>query len=216
MLGSVVLVVTGGEALYADMGHFGKRPIRLAWFVAGAARRSCSTTSARARSCSGDPAAAEQPVLLAGRRRGCCYPLVVLATVATVIASQALISGAFSLTRQAVQLGYCPRVTIEHTSAEDEGQIYVPQINWALDARHASRSSSGSGRSTNLAAAYGIAVTGTMVHHHVLVYVVVAAARGAGPARPAGAVSRRCSSRSTSRSSAPTCSRSRTAAGSRS
>lgn len=170
VLGSVVLAITGGEALYADMGHFGKKPIRLAWlglvfpslllayFGMGAIVLA-------------DPSTAHNPFYSMVPRGAATYALVGLATAATIIASQALISGAFSLTNQAVQLGFFPRVTIKHTSGEAEGQIYVPEINWLLAGACLAlvvwaRSSS------KLAAAYGIAVTGTMVITSVVFFVV--------------------------------------------
>lgn len=159
ILGAVVLVLTGGEALYADLGHFGRRPIRLAWFglVLPALMLNYFGQAALLL---GTPQAAANP-FYALVPRPLLYPMVAVATVATIVASQALISGAFSLTQQAVQLNYCPRVTIIHTSAREPGQIYVPEVNlglmvaciWlVLTFRTAS----------NLAAAYGIAVTGTM------------------------------------------------------
>ncbi len=153
-------------------------------------RRCCSTTSARARCCSRDPAAVAQPVLPLAPDWA-LYPLVVLATAATVIASQAVISGAFSLTRQAVQLGYCPRLKIDHTSAEEIGQIYMPPVNWLLMVGDASAWSSASGSSSNLAAAYGVAVTTTMVITTVLLLRRRARAAGAGAAgAPAPAAGR--------------------------
>ncbi len=159
ILGSVVLVLTGGEALYADMGHFGPRPIRVAWFslVLPALLLNYFGQAALLLR---DGHAAANPFYALVPKWG-LYPMVVIATAAAVTASQALISGAFSLTRQAVQLGYSPRVTIIHTSQSAEGQIYVPEVNRAimvacLGLVVAFRSSD------NLAAAYGIAVTGTM------------------------------------------------------
>ena len=169
VLGSVFLVVTGGEALYADMGHFGRRPIRVAWFALVLPALIVNYLGQGALLLS-DPAAASAPFYLMAPRWA-LYPLVVLATGAAVIASQALISGAFSLTRQAIQLGYCPRLTIAHTSATEHGQIYIPQVNWALMLATIGlvmgfRTSSG------LAAAYGIAVTSTMVITTMLAYLV--------------------------------------------
>ncbi len=170
LLGSVVLVVTGGEALYADMGHFGKTPIRWAWYCAvfpgllfnyfgqGALLLSRPIGSVH------NPfyGLVEGPMLI---------PMVILATMAAVIASQALISGAFSLTSQAVQLGYWPRVTVVHTSHKTEGQIYIPEINYALMV--ATVALVLSYRSSDaLAAAYGIAVTGTMAITSYLYYLV--------------------------------------------
>jgi KUP system potassium uptake protein len=169
VLGSVFLVVTGGEALYADMGHFGKMPIRFAWFrlVLPALLLNYFGQSALLLR---NPATAENPFYLMAPS-WLLYPLVALATAATCIASQAVISGAFSLTRQAVQLGYCPRMQILHTSAKEIGQIYIPAVNWALMfatiwlvLKFES--------SSNLAAAYGVAVTTTMVITTILLYVV--------------------------------------------
>ncbi|HEV7515459.1 MAG TPA: KUP/HAK/KT family potassium transporter, partial [Thermoanaerobaculia bacterium] len=129
-LGSVFLVVTGGEALYADMGHFGKRPIRLAWFTLVLPALLLQYFGQGALLLT-QPGAADNPFyrLAPG---WALYPLVALSTLATVIASQAVISGAFSLTRQAVQLGYAPRIEIVHTSGREIGQIYIPSINWLL------------------------------------------------------------------------------------
>jgi KUP system potassium uptake protein len=169
VLGAVVLVVTGGEALYADMGHFGKRPIRVAW-LAVAMPALLLNYMGQGALLLRDPGAAQNPFYLLAPDWA-LYPLIGIATAAAIVASQALISGAFSLTRQAVQLGYSPRVTIRHTSHTEIGQIYVPEVNWALGAATIGlvlgfRSSSA------LAAAYGIAVTGTMtittlLFHHV-------------------------------------------------
>jgi KUP system potassium uptake protein len=126
----VVLCVTGGEALYADMGHFGKRPS--AWPGSPSpCRRWCSTTSARARCCCRGSAAVKNPFFHMAPDWA-TLPLVGLATAATVIASQALISGAFSVTKQVIQLGFLPRLTILHTSVRDTGQIYMPLVNWGL------------------------------------------------------------------------------------
>jgi KUP system potassium uptake protein len=169
VLGAVFLVVTGGEALYADMGHFGKRPIRIAWFglVLPAlllnyfGQGALILTNAKA---------IEQPFFLLAPQWA-LFPLVGLATAAAIIASQALISGAFSLTRQAIQLGYSPRLDIEQTSSVQIGQVYVPQVNWALMISTI-LIVIGFGSSTALAAAYGIAVTLTMVITTVLLYVV--------------------------------------------
>ena len=169
VLGAVFLVVTGGEALYADMGHFGKRPIRFAWFslVLPALLLNYFGQGALLLS---NPAAAHQPFFLLAPGWA-LLPLVALATAAAIIASQALISGAFSLTQQAIQLGYCPRLDIEHTSHHEIGQVYVPQINWALMLSTIAIVI-GFGSSTALAAAYGIAVTLTMVITAVLLQVV--------------------------------------------
>jgi KUP system potassium uptake protein len=170
VLGAVFLVVTGGEALYADMGHFGKAPIRLAWFALVLPALLLNYFGQGALLLA-DPGAAAQPFFLLAPRWA-LIPLVVLATAAAIIASQALISGAFSLTRQAVQLGYCPRLPVDHTSAEAMGQVYVPQVNWALMACTIAIVI-GFGSSTSLAAAYGIAVTLTMVITAVLLHVVM-------------------------------------------
>ncbi len=160
VLGAVVLVITGGEALYADMGHFGKRPIRIAWlgFAMPALLLNYMGQGAMLLH---DPAAAVNPFYMLAPSWA-LYPTIAIATLAAIVASQALISGAFSLTRQAVQLGYSPRVTIRHTSQTEIGQIYVPEVNWAIGTATVAlvlgfRSSSA------LAAAYGIAVTGTMM-----------------------------------------------------
>ena len=168
VLGSVVLCITGGEALYADMGHFGAKPIRLSWFVLVLPALMLNYFGQGAylleHGWVEKPFWAIVPEVM-------LYPMVFLATAATVIASQALISGAFSLTRQAVQLGYMPRVTIVHTSAVNEGQIYIPEVNIALMVSCLSlvlvfR------ESTALAAAYGIAVTGTMGITSLVYFVV--------------------------------------------
>jgi KUP system potassium uptake protein len=176
VLGSVVLCITGGEALYADMGHFGRKPIQLAWYVAvfpalvlnylGQGALLLSAQSADART-----AIAENPFYSLVPNGPLIYPLVVLSTAATVIASQALISGAYSLTRQAVQLGLLPRVTVKHTSSAAEGQIYIPEVNWAL-AVGCIALVLAFGESSRLAAAYGIAVTGTMAITSVAFYQV--------------------------------------------
>ena len=169
VLGAVVLAVTGGEALYADMGHFGFRPIRLVWFVLALPALLLNYFGQGALLLA-DPAAAEHAFFRLAPGWA-LLPLVVLATAATVIASQAVITGAFSLTRQAVQLGFAPRVTIAHTSAEEIGQIYVPVVNWALMVATVALVAVFE-RSGRLAAAYGIAVTGTMVITTVLAYFV--------------------------------------------
>jgi KUP system potassium uptake protein len=169
VLGAVFLVVTGGEALYADMGHFGKRPIRIAWFALVLPALLLNYFGQGALLLS-NPQAAEQPFFLL-TPDWALFPLVGLATAAAIIASQALISGAFSLTRQAIQLGYAPRLDIEHTSVHEIGQVYVPQVNWALMISTIAIVI-GFGSSTALAAAYGIAVTLTMVITAVLLHVV--------------------------------------------
>jgi len=169
VLGAVVLCVTGAEALYADMGHFGARPIKLTWmfFVLPSLVLNYFGQGALILS---DPKAIENPFFLLGPD-WLRLPMVILATVATVIASQALISGAYSITRQSMQLGFLPRMTVRHTSTTEEGQIYVPQVNTALLLGvlilvFTFRSSDA------LAAAYGIAVTGTFLCTCVLATVV--------------------------------------------
>jgi KUP system potassium uptake protein len=170
VLGSVVLAVTGGEALYADMGHFGARPIRLAWFGLVMPALVLNYFGQGALMLA-NPAARANPFFAMVPTGGWTLCLVLLSGVATVIASQALISGAFSLTHQAVQLGFFPPVRIRHTSQDAEGQIYVPVINWILAAACISlvvafKSSS------RLAAAYGIAVTGTMTLTSIVYFEV--------------------------------------------
>ena len=169
-LGSVVLAVTGAEALYADMGHFGRPPIRRAWFflVFPALLLNYMGQGVLV---IGDAGATESPFFLLGPEWS-QIPLVIFATLATVIASQAVISGAFSVTRQAVQLGFLPFLTIRHTAAEAEGQIYVPAVNWSLFIAVVILVV-GFGSSTALASAYGIAVTGTLAIDTVLFFVVV-------------------------------------------
>ncbi len=173
VLGAVVLAVTGAEALYADMGHFGKRPIRVAWFglVFPALLFNYFGQGALLLR---DPSAVSNPFYNLAPR-ALLIPLVVLAATAAVIASQALISGAFSLTQQAVQLGYSPRVTILHTSRSEAGQIFIPEINKAVAAGCLILVIT-FGSSANLGAAYGIAVTGTMVITSLL-FAVVARSR---------------------------------------
>jgi KUP system potassium uptake protein len=170
ILGSVVLVVTGGEALYADMGHFGVRPIRLAWtfFVLPALALCYLGQGALVLR---DPQAAGNPFFAMVPAGPAAYALVVLSSAATVIASQALISGAFSLTRQAMLLGYLPRVTIKHTAYHTEGQIYIPEVNSMLAVGCLALVLTFR-ESVKLAAAYGIAVTGTMAITSVLFYIV--------------------------------------------
>jgi KUP system potassium uptake protein len=169
-LGSIFLVVTGAEALYADMGHFGKRPIRLGWYIVVFPSLLLNYFGQGAMLMS-DPSAIDNPFFRMPPEWA-VFPLVILATMATVIASQALISGVYSLTMQAVQLGYLPRFDIDHTSPREIGQIYIATINWGLAVACvglvlAFRSSS------NLAAAYGVAVTTTMVITTVLLYFLM-------------------------------------------
>ncbi len=170
VLGAVFLVVTGGEALYADMGHFGRRPIRLAWFALVLPALLLNYLGQGALILL-NPDAARQPFFLMAPSWA-LIPLVMIATAAAVIASQALISGSFSLTRQAIQLGYAPRLDVEHTSAREMGQIYVPQVNWALMVATICIVV-GFGSSSAVAAAYGIAVTMTMVITVLLLYTVM-------------------------------------------
>jgi len=169
VLGSVFLVVTGGEALYADMGHFGKAPIRLAWFAVVLPSLLLNYFGQGALLLQ-HPEAVENPFYRMAPTWA-LYPIVFIATAATVIASQALITGAFSLTRQAIQLGYLPRMTIHHTSEEEIGQIYVPAVNWLLMVACIILVIA-FGSSSNLAAAYGVAVTTTMVITALLLAVV--------------------------------------------
>jgi KUP system potassium uptake protein len=169
VLGSVFLVVTGGEALYADMGHFGRRPIRLAWYVVVLPALLLNYFGQGALLIR-DPSAVENPFFRM-TPGWALYPVVVIATAAAVIASQALITGAFSLTMQAVQLGYLPRVQIEHTSSTERGQIYIPGVNWLLLVSCVLLVL-GFQSSTNVAAAYGVAVTTTMVVTTLLLFVV--------------------------------------------
>lgn len=169
VLGSVFLVVTGGEALYADMGHFGKRPIQLAWFTLVLPALLLNYFGQGALLI-GTPYAVDQPFYRMVPSWG-LYPVVILATASTVIASQALISGAFSLAMQAVQLGYSPRLEIDHTSPHAIGQVYLPLVNWTLMVACIGLVL-GFRSSSNLAAAYGVAVTMTMVITALLLFVV--------------------------------------------
>ncbi len=170
ILGAVVLCVTGGEALYADMGHFGKKPIRVAWFAIVMPSLALNYFGQGALLLQ-NPEAVKNPFFLMAPD-WLLVPLVGLATMATVIASQALISGAFSVTKQVVQLGYLPRLQLLHTSVKDTGQIYIPFVNWGLFvtivlAVVMFKSSS------NLAAAYGIAVCTDMLITTVLTFFVI-------------------------------------------
>ena len=172
IMGSVVLAITGAEALYADMGHFGLKPIRMAWFgfVFPALLLNYFGQGALLIN---NPAAIENPFYLLAPGWA-MYPMLILSTLATVIASQAVISGAFSVTRQAITLGYCPRMNIRHTSGDEMGQVYVPAVNWLLMVAVfilviSFKSSSA------LASAYGIAVTGTMIVDTMLAFIVIQA-----------------------------------------
>jgi KUP system potassium uptake protein len=172
ILGAVVLCITGGEALYADMGHFGKRPIRAAWYaIVFPALILCYFGQGALLI---DQGPVENPFYAMGLQLSeyLRYPMIIVATFAAIIASQALISGAFSLTQSAVQLGYWPRVTIKHTSGHAEGQIYVPEVNGALMVGCIALTLQFK-ESSSLAAAYGIAVTGTMSITSVLYYGVL-------------------------------------------
>ncbi|MBB5046576.1 KUP system potassium uptake protein [Rhodopseudomonas rhenobacensis] len=170
-LGSIVLAVTGGEALYTDMGHFGRFPIRVAWFVLVLPALLLNYFGQGALLLS-DPGAIQNP-FFRQVPEWMVMPMVGLATCATVIASQAVISGAYSVARQAIQLGLLPRMTIVHTSGEEEGQIYIPFTNWTLYIAVMALVI-GFQSSSNLAAAYGIAVTGTMMIDTILVAFVMA------------------------------------------
>ena len=168
-LGSVFLAITGAEALYADMGHFGRRPIRVTWFSLVLPTLVVNYFGQGALLLE-SPEAHMNPFFHLAPSWG-LYPLVALSTSAAVIASQAIISGAFSMTQQAIQLGYSPRFDIQHTSAHEMGQVYIPEINWMLMIATVGLVL-GFRSSTNLAAAYGIAVTTTMVITTLLAYVV--------------------------------------------
>ncbi|MBU3697213.1 potassium transporter Kup [Dechloromonas sp.] len=170
-MGNVVLAVTGAEALYADMGHFGRKPISRAWF-AFVLPALVLNYFGQGALILGNPEAADNPFYRAAPEWA-LYPLIGLATVATVIASQAVISGAFSVTRQAMQLGFVPRMEVQHTSEKEQGQIYLPAVNWGLMVA-VMILVLGFKSSNNLAAAYGIAVTGDMVITSILACYVVA------------------------------------------
>jgi KUP system potassium uptake protein len=169
-LGAVVLALTGAEALYADMGHFGKKTVRLAWFSIVAPALALNYLGQGALLLS-NPAAVSNPFFL---QLGpwSVYPLVVLSTMATVIASQATISGAFSVTQQAIALGFLPRMRIRQTSESQKGQIYIPLVNW-LQLAAVILAVAGFGSSSNLASAYGIAATATMLTTTLLTFFVL-------------------------------------------
>jgi len=169
-LGGVVLALTGAEALYADMGHFGRQPIQVAWFWFVLPALTLNYFGQGALLLHDAKAVANPFYLMAPA--WAIYPMIMLATVATIIASQAVISGAYSITRQAMQLGYSPRMNVLHTSEETSGQIYLPFINWTLLVAIFILVLNFKS-STNLGAAYGIAVTGTMVITTILAFVVV-------------------------------------------
>lgn len=170
VLGAVVLVITGGEALYADMGHFGPRPIRVAWLTFAMPAIVLNYFGQGAVLLQ-DASAARSPFFLLAPE-WLRYPLIAVATAAAIVASQAMISGAFSLTNQAVQLGYSPRFTIRHTSSREIGQIYVPEVNAILGAACIALVL-GFRSSSNLASAYGIAVTGDMAITTLLFHRVI-------------------------------------------
>ncbi|SFN58095.1 KUP system potassium uptake protein [Dokdonella immobilis] len=177
VLGAVVLAVTGGETLYADMGHFGRRPIATAW--------NCLVLPALTLNYLGqgalvlDNATAVANPFYVGVPRWALYPMIALATAATVIASQAVISGAYSAAQQAIQLGYLPRMAVRHTSRASIGQIYVPTVNWMLMLA-VMATVVGFGSSTALATAYGVSVTGTMLITSFL-WIVTVSGRGSRP-----------------------------------
>jgi KUP system potassium uptake protein len=176
VLGAVVLCVTGGEALYADMGHFGRRAIRIAWY---GMVMPCLLLNYMGQGALvlRNPSVLKTSTLFEMVPRWGLYPMVALATAATVIASQALISGAFSLTRQAVQLGFCPRVTVVHTSESHEGQIYIPEVNgilWVVCLLLVVSF----GSSTKMAAAYGLAECGLMAITSIVFFVVTTSSWG--------------------------------------
>ena len=185
-LGAVVLVITGAEALYADMGHFGKRPIRRAWFFVAFPALVLNYLGQGAFLID-DPSGAGNPFFLLVPHWA-RIPMVALATLATIIASQAVISGAFSVARQATRLGYLPRLRVRHTSPDEPGQIYVPFVNWLLMAAVLGLVI-GFQSSSRLAAAYGVAVTGTIAVTTALFFVLqwVRAKRPPGQIVPVGA-----------------------------
>jgi KUP system potassium uptake protein len=170
VLGSVLLAITGAETLYADMGHFGRRAIRVAWFSIVAPALVLNYFGQGALLIA-DPKALENPFYFSFPQWA-LYPMVALATAATVIASQATISGAYSMTQQAIQLGYLPRMPVLHTSSKTMGQIYVPAVNWILLAAVAA-AVIGFGTSSRLASAYGVAVMGTMLVTTFLTFFVI-------------------------------------------
>src|SRR5207248_775229 len=183
VLGAVFLVVTGGEALYADLGHFGHRAIQRAWF--GIALPSLMLNYfGQGALLLRDPAGAVNPFYHLAPSWA-LYPLIALAAVAAIIASQAVISGAFSLTRQAVQLGYCPRLNIEHTSSREIGQIYVPAVNWGLMLVTCVLVL-GFRTSPNIAGAYGVALSTLMLETTMMFYVMTREVWGWSFPRAAG------------------------------
>jgi KUP system potassium uptake protein len=178
ILGAVVLAITGAEALYADMGHFGRHPIQLVWFAYVLPALVLNYFGQGALLLA-NPEAVRNPFYLLAPEWA-LYPMIGLATAATVIASQAVISGAFSVTRQVIQMGYAPRLIIRHTSATEAGQIYIPFVNWTL-AVGIALLVLGFQSSSNLAAAYGIAVTGTFAIDTLLLGLVMRVQWDIGP-----------------------------------
>lgn len=178
ILGAVVLAITGAEALYADMGHFGRRPIQLVWFAFVLPALVLNYFGQGALLLA-NPEAVRNPFYMLAPAWA-LYPMIGLATAATVIASQAVISGAFSVTRQVIQMGYAPRLIIRHTSATEAGQIYIPFVNWTL-AVGIALLVLGFQSSSNLAAAYGIAVTGTFAIDTLLLGLVMRVQWDIGP-----------------------------------
>ncbi len=178
ILGAVVLAITGAEALYADMGHFGRRPIQLVWFAYVLPALVLNYFGQGALLLA-NPEAVRNPFYMLAPEWA-LYPMIGLATAATVIASQAVISGAFSVTRQVIQMGYAPRLIIRHTSATEAGQIYIPFVNWTL-AIGIALLVLGFQSSSNLAAAYGIAVTGTFAIDTLLLGLVMRVQWDIGP-----------------------------------
>ncbi len=211
-LGSIFLVVTGGEALYADMGHFGRRPIQIGWYMVVLPALAAQLLRAGGAARRATPRRSRAPFYNLAPDWG-ITPLAILATMATVIASQALITGAYSLTTQAVQLDYLPRLKILHTSAQHIGQVYVPLVNWLLMIGCVGLVI-GFRTSSALASAYGIAVTTTMLITTLIFYRVVRDRWGWSTATVCHHAARR-SCWSTPRSSPPTCRRSRPGVGSR-
>ena len=175
IFGAILLAITGAEALYADMGHLGKGPIRIAWFGLVLPALVLNYFGQGALLIA-DPAAIRNPFYLAFPGWA-LYPMVALATAATVVASQATITGAFSLTRQAIQLGFLPRMNVVQTSARSHGQIYIPAVNWTL-ALLVLAAIIGFGTSSNLAHAYGVALSGTMIITTLLTFFVIRFAWG--------------------------------------
>jgi len=172
ILGAVVLAVTGGEALYADMGHFGALPIRYAWYLMVLPCLMLNYLGQGALVLQ-DPAAVNNPFYEGVPEWG-LYPMIVLATMATIIASQAVITGAFSVAHQAMQLGYIPRMQVKHTSHDAMGQIYVPGVNWMMMIAVLAVVLA-FGSSTALASAYGISVSATMLIDTLLLALVARA-----------------------------------------